>query len=172
VLHDPLLLDALEQFDSAPWQGTVYRHVLGSYPPDLANVRGARWNPPEVSALYVSREEETASAEGARVLEVQSVPPRVKRSIYELDVDLERVLDLTIGSRLTDVGLNNDDLRGDNFEACQRVGGAVAWIGHDGLLVPSARVAGGSNLVIYTSNQAPESEIRSLRHWEIEASPQ
>lgn len=167
MLHDPQLLDALEQFDSSPWQGTVYRHVLGSYAPDLANVRGARWNPPEVSALYVSIEEETAKAEGARVLEVQSVPPRVKRSIYELDVRLERVLDLTVGTRLADVGLTDSDLQADSFEACQRVGGAVAWIGHDGLLVPSARVTSGSNLVIYISNQAAESEIQSRRHWEI-----
>jgi RES domain-containing protein len=168
VLHDPQLLDALEQFDSAPWQGAVYRHVLGSYAPDLANVRGARWNPPEVSALYVSLEEDTAKAEGARVLEVQPVPPRIKRSIYELDVELERVLDLTSGTRLADIGLTDDDLQADSFDACQRVGGAVAWIGHDGLLVPSARVASGMNLVIYTSNQAGESEIQTRRHWEIE----
>jgi RES domain-containing protein len=168
VLHDPQLLDALEQFRSSPWRGTVYRHVLGPYAPDLANVRGARWNPPEVSALYVSLEEETAKAEGARVLEVQSVPPRVKRSIYELDVELERVLDLTTGTALAGVGLTDDDLQSDSFLACQRVGGAVAWLGHDGLLVPSARAAGGINLVIYTSNQASESEISSRRHWEIQ----
>ena len=168
MLHDPQLLDALEQLNSLPWRGTVYRHVLGSYAPDLANVRGARWNPPEVSALYVSLEEETAKAEGARVLEVQSVPPRVKRSIYELDVELERVLDLTAGTTLADVGLTDDDLQSDSFVACQEVGGAVAWLGHDGLLVPSARAAGGINLVIYTSNQASESEISPRRHWEIQ----
>lgn len=168
MLHDPRLLDALEQFDTEPWRGAVFRHVLGSYPPDLANVRGARWNPAEVSALYASLEEETATAEGNRVLEVQSVPPRVRRSMHELDVELERVLDLAVDDRLTEVGLTEDDLRGDNFEACQRVGGAVAWIGHDGLLVPSVRAEGGRNLVIYISNREPESEIRSLRQWEVD----
>lgn len=32
---------------------------------------------------------------------------------------------------------------------CQKIGDDVARIGADGLLVPSARLSGGSNLVIY-----------------------
>lgn len=171
MVHDPRLLDALEQFGAKAWEGKVFRHVLGSYAPDLANVRGARWNPPEVSALYVSLEEETARAEGDRVLAVQSVPPRISRSMYELGISLESVLDLTKAGQLEAVGLTEEDLQGDSFEACQRVGGAIAWVGHDGLLVPSARRDQGKNLVIYTANQAPESEIETRRQWAIESDP-
>jgi RES domain-containing protein len=169
VVHDPRLLDALEQFEAKAWEGSVFRHVLGPYAPNLANVRGARWNPPEVSALYVSLEEETARAEGDRVLAIQSVPPRVTRSIYELAISLESVLDLTGSGQLEAVGLTAEDLQGDSFEPCQRVGAAVSWVGHDGLLVPSARRDQGKNLVIYTANQAPESEIETRQHWTIES---
>jgi hypothetical protein len=35
----------------------------------------------------------------------------------------------------------------------------VAWLGHDGLLIPSVRDSDGSNLVIFTANQPPEAEI-------------
>lgn len=167
MVHDPVLLDALERFDGRPWTGVVQRHVLGSYPPDRANVRGARWNPPEVSALYVSLDRATAEAEGTRILEVQSVAPRVNRSIYELEVKLGSVIALSEVADLAAIGLSEDDLRNDDFEACQRVGGAVAWIGHDGLFVPSARLDGGRNLVIFTANMGPESDLQIQGHISI-----
>lgn len=160
MVHDPALLDALERFNGRRWTGAVHRHVLGANPPDRANIRGARWNPPEVSALYVSLNRATAEAEGNRLLEVQPVPPRVTRSIYEIHVNLENAIELSEAADLAAVGLSEDDLRNDDFEACQRVGGAVAWVGHDGLLVPSARLDGGQNLVIFTANLGPQSELQ------------
>jgi RES domain-containing protein len=84
VIHDPALLDALERFDTERWQGRVFRHLLGSAPPELANVRGARWNPPGTSALYASLAESTAKAEGDHLIAMQPVPPRAPRTIYEL----------------------------------------------------------------------------------------
>lgn len=167
MVHDPALLDALERFDSESWEGIVFRHVLGQTAPDRANVRGTRWNPPEVSALYVSLDRETAKAEGDRILEVQSVRPRVKRFIYELGLRLDRVLDLSEKAALAALGISEDELRGDSFEACQRVGSAVAWGEHDGLLVPSVRHEGGTNLVVYTANQAVESELEVRAKTEI-----
>lgn len=159
MVHDPALLDALEGFDNESWEGIAFRHVLGQTAPDRANTRGARWNPPEVSALYVSLDHETAKAEGDRILEVQSVRPRAKRFIYEFGLRLDRVLNLSGKVGLAAVGISEDELHGDSFEACQRVGGAIAWGGHDGLLVPSVRHEGGKNLVIYTANQAAEAEL-------------
>jgi RES domain-containing protein len=71
VIHDPALLDVLERFDAEAWQGRVYRHMLGSAPPELANERGARWNPPGTSAFYTSLAETTAKAEGDHVIAMQ-----------------------------------------------------------------------------------------------------
>jgi len=159
VVHDPALLDALERFDTEPWQGRVYRHMLGSAPPEFVNERGARWNPPGTPALYTSLAGTTAKAEGDHVIAMQPVPPRATRTIYELDVWIENLLDLTDAKRLTAVGITEEDFESIPWEPCQRVGGAVAWLGHDGLLIPSARDSDGKNLVIFTANQPAESEI-------------
>ncbi len=69
------------------------------------------------------------------------------------------LLDLTDAGRLAAIGITEEDFESIPWEPCQRVGGAVAWLGHDGLLIPSVRDRDGSNLVIFTANQPPESEI-------------
>jgi len=159
VIHDPALLDALERFDTEPWQGRVYRHMLGSAPPELVNERGARWNPPGTPAIYTSLAGTTAKAEGDHVIAMQPVPPRASRTIYELDISIKSLLDLTDAGRLAAIGVAEEDFESIPWEPCQRVGGAVAWLGHDGLLIPSVRDTDGSNLVVFTTNQAPGSEI-------------
>lgn len=159
MVHDPALLDALERFDTERWTGRVYRHMLGSASPELANERGARWNPPGTSTLYTSLAEATAKAGGDHVIAMQPVPPRATRTIYELDVSIENLLDLTDAGRLAAIGITEEDFESIPWEPCQRVGGAVAWLGHDGLLIPSVRDSDGSNLVIFTANRPPGSEI-------------
>lgn len=159
MIHDPALLDALERFGAECWQGRVFRHLLGSAPPELANVRGARWNPPGTSALYTSLAESTAKAEGDHLIAMQPVPPRASRTTYELEISLANLLDLTDTARFAAIGIVEDDFDSIPWEPCQRIGGAVAWLGHDGLLIPSVRDSGGSNLVILTANQPPTAEI-------------
>ena len=153
MVHDPALLDALERLDTENWQGRVFRHMLGSASPELANVRGARWNPPGTSALYTSLAEATAKAEGDHLIAMQPVPPRAPRTIFELEIAIANLLDLTDAARLAAIGIAEGDLDSIPWEPCQRIGGAVAWLGHDGLLIPSVRGSGGSNLVIFTANQ-------------------
>jgi RES domain-containing protein len=159
VVHDPALLDALERLDTENWQGRVFRHMLGSASPELANVRGARWNPPGTSALYTSLAEATAKAEGDHLIAMQPVPPRAPRTIYELEIAVANLLDLTDAARLAAIGIAEGDLGSIPWEPCQRVGGAVAWLGHDGMLIPSVRGSGGSNLVIFTANQPANAAI-------------
>lgn len=86
MIHDPALLDALERFDTEPWQGRIYRHMLGSAPPELANERGARWNPPGTSALYTSLTETTAKAEGDHVSRkaLKEDYPHIPEEAYEV----------------------------------------------------------------------------------------
>jgi RES domain-containing protein len=122
-------------------------------------VRGARWNPPGTSALYTSLAESTAKAEGDHLIAMQPVPPRASRTIYELDVSIASLLDLTDAARLAGIGVTEEDFESILWEPCQRIGGGVAWLGHDGLLIPSVRDSDGSNLVIFTANQPPEAEI-------------
>jgi hypothetical protein len=52
TIYAPELLDALETV-AKPWRGSVWRQVIGDLDPTRPNVRGARWNPAQVEALYL-----------------------------------------------------------------------------------------------------------------------
>ena len=163
------VLKVLEALESKPWGGTVWRHMFGDNPPTRENRLGARWNPAGVPAIYVSLNRGTALAEGEYAAAIQSLRPTVKRAIYKLLVRLGKVLDLSSRSVLHELGINEPELANVDHTDCQRIGGAVEWLEHDGLLVPSARSAGG-NLVIFTRKRGPDayfeiidSEVLKLR---------
>jgi hypothetical protein len=44
--------------------------------------------------------------------------------------------------------MTESDLSADDFTACQRVGTAVAWLGYDGMVVPSARADDGNVVIL------------------------
>jgi len=46
--------------------------------------------------------------------------------------------------------------------ACRRLGGAVHWLQHDGLLLPSAR-SSNINLVIFPANRSHDARLEILR---------
>jgi hypothetical protein len=47
------------------------------------------------------------------------------------------------------LGITDAVLSAPDHSLCRTIGGAVSWLGHGGMLVPSARRSGGTNLVIY-----------------------
>lgn len=145
--YDPAFLDIIESLPTRPWQGRAWRHMFNDYGPERINTAGARWNPPGVGAIYVALERDTAVAEGDHLIEVQ--PRRIfrRRVLYELSIDVGEVVDLTDPAALAATGLTMADVGSDDHTACRRVGGAIAWLGRGGILVPSARRA-GDNMVI------------------------
>lgn len=161
LIYDPAILDILQGLQAREWRGTVYRHMLANYPPDRDNTRGARWNPPGTAARYTSLEKETALAEAEYLLSSQGRRPRAVRTLYSISIQLLNVLDLTSRELLTRLGITGSRLRAADYSDCQAIGGAVAWLGHDGLLVPSARHA-GTNLVIYPINTDPDMEFEVI----------
>lgn len=166
IIHDPALLDSLESLGASSYEATVWRHMFNDYPPELANTRGARWNPSGTAAIYTSTVRETALAEAQHAIDVQPLRPRPRRRVlYELHVSLAQVIDLT-NDRHRSIGLSDDDLSADDFEACQTVGGAVAWLGYDGLLVPSAR-ADGTNVVVLVDALAADSHFERVGESEL-----
>jgi len=112
LIFPPDLLDQLQSFEVIPFEGVVYRHMLGDYPPDRANTRGARWNPPDVAAIYTSLRRETALAEADYRLGLEPYRPRVKRVIYSIQVKLLAVLDLSRREDLKKVGIAKTELEG------------------------------------------------------------
>lgn len=166
AIHDPVLLDQIEQLGTQPFEGHVWRHMFNDHPPELSNTRGARWNPPAVAAIYASLAPATALAEAQHAIDSQPLRPKPRRRVlYELRVALPSVVDLT-NERYKEVGLTDVDLGADDFLACQRVGGAVAWLGYDGLIVPSARAAGG-NVVVLVDSGAPGALFERIGETEI-----
>jgi RES domain-containing protein len=151
VIFDPALLDRLAALPATPWERDVYRHMFGGRPPDRVNILGARWNPPETGAIYVSLERAGALAEGDHLVAIQPLRPRATRTIYTIHVNLSNVLDLTDRALLAELGVDAAGLVADDFDGCPELGGAAAFLGHDAILVPSVR-AGAANIVLYTAN--------------------
>lgn len=154
---DPALLDFLESRVLEKWEDTPWREVLGDIDPLRPDLRGARWNPPGLEALYCSLTRETAKAEVDHLVSLQSVPIRRRRSVG-LDVELTRVVDLQDLRGLGHFGIEQPDLSGDDVAPPRLIGHAVAWLGCAGLLVPSVRHS-GVNLVIYTNQMAPSDRV-------------
>jgi RES domain-containing protein len=154
-LHDPDLLDAIERLGSESLsEFIVWRHMFNDNPPELANIRGARWNPPGLAAIYSSEEREIALAEGQHAIDSQPLRPRARRFLYELRVSADKALRIRL-SDLPALGLTEADLQSPDFGPCQRVGSHAAFLGYDALIVPSAR-ADGSNVVIFVNELAAE----------------
>lgn len=167
MIHDPALLDELERLDPTTFSGRVCRHMFNGLDPQLANTRGARWNPPGTAAAYLSLESDTAVAEADHSLTVQPVRPKPKsRELYEIDLNLERVLDLRVEGLLERLGVDEVALHGHPPAQCQAVGGAAAWLACDGLLVPSARV-NGSNLVVFVDRMDPDAALEIVSRTDL-----
>jgi RES domain-containing protein len=128
--------------------------MFAHFPPERENTVGARWNPREVPAIYTGLSREAVRAEAEYQLSLEPLRPRTRRTIYTMDVILSSVLDLTSDAALSDIGLSYEALAGSDYSLCQRVGGAVEHLDHDGLLVPNVRLPGAINLVIFPNRQS------------------
>jgi RES domain-containing protein len=149
MIYASKLLDDLQAAALPLWRGTVYRHMFGANPPDLRNTAGARWNDTDVPAIYTSLERETALAEADYYISLQPLRPKARRTLYTVAVSLGSVVGLTSPPTLDLLGITVDLIRGDDQSKCRVIGSAVNWLGHDGMLVPSARRDSGTNLVIF-----------------------
>jgi len=160
MAHDPDLLDQLEAFEVTSWNGVVYRFTASERPPEQENTTGARWNPPEVPAIYTALDRETLLAEFEHLLSLFAPTPRREAfRVYRIRLAVEGIVDLRVEDRLASVGISSVDVSSDDYSACQRVGGAASWLPRGGLLVPSARRPEGSNLVVFSHAQDADFEF-------------
>lgn len=151
MTRDLIAQEIIEALPAEEWIGTVYRVMFSNYPPDRENTVGARWNPPDIAAIYTSLTAETAIAEIAYHVAIQPRPLRsdLKRTLYEISVHLDAVVDLTAAiADLEAAGISKEKLLASDMAVSQAIGRTVTWFDRDGLLVPSAR-GPASNLVIY-----------------------
>jgi len=130
--------------------------MFGNFPPERENRRGARWNPPEVAAIYTSLARSVALAEADYHIALQPVRPRARRVLYRIGISLANVLDLSSFDAIEALSVARATFESMDYSSSQVVGGAAAFLGHDGILVPSARAA-GVNLVIFPEKQVASS---------------
>ncbi len=104
--------------------------------------RGAgRWNPQHLSVLYAAQEADGAIAEIHYLMSLgQSVfPSRLEHLLYEVEIKTDQMLMLADMNRLSELGVDEARYTEMLYERTQDIADAAAFLGFDGLIVPSAR---------------------------------
>lgn len=161
-IRDRRLLDALEAVAQAPWAGTVWRSVREGRDPLACWRSGGRWDDGSLDVLYTSESREAAIAERRfHLYRGQPIPPsRVRYELYELRVSLEAVMRFSDPAALAAVGMETARYgrlsyleRQRETPRSQEIAEACAFIGADGLLVPSAREPASNTLIVFCEQE-------------------
>ncbi len=161
MIYDRKIVARLEDCTPKAWEGTAFRHMFATFSPERQNSRGARWNPPETAAIYTSLTREIVLAEADYYINLEPFRPKVVRKIYEIDIGLHSVLDLSSWDSLAALGVEKSAFSVSDYACTQMIGGAAEWLKHDGILVPSAR-GHGINLVIFPNQQSQDYRFEVL----------
>lgn len=118
---------------------------------------GGRYNPPnEFGALYTSLDAATATKEAARGLAFRGIDPTQfpvgARWVYELEVKLEAVIDLSDSAVLEKLGLDLDALTGSDVRITRSIAAQARSSGYQALIAPSAASPGSKNLIVFVDN--------------------
>ena len=138
---DDRLLDLVGAIEGQPFEGTMWR-VVKTGRDVLNGSRGTgRWNTAEMSVLYGAAEREGALAEiHFHLSRGQSVfPSRMRHDVFELAVKTSQTLVLADMGQLERLGIDQSRYRELLYNRTQEIGAAAAFLGFDGLMVPSAR---------------------------------
>jgi hypothetical protein len=155
MIHDQALLDKLSALPAERYEGEVFRVTGVTADPLASSVNGGRWAPPsrdgaEVSVLYTSLERDGALAEVVSYLVLLTPRPSKPLKVSRLAVATAKTLRLA-RTRLEHLGVDLVRYGERDYGATQTIGAALAFLGFDGLIAPSARW-NCSNLTIFTSN--------------------
>lgn len=155
---DEGLVQRIDARGTTPWSGTCFRYTAAHRDPlsgEGARRFGGRWNPPLLfSAIYLADSAQACMVEVERAARTASTTAeKLLEAPYRLHTvgtnDLA-VLDLTTPEAREAVGLEDEDIHGEDWSACQAVGHAAWFLHVQGLLVPAA---GGVGLVITAYEQ-------------------
>jgi RES domain-containing protein len=139
------------EIDRVPLGGTWWRQVRSGLDPlELREPRAdGRWQRGQVTgAIYLADEEPTAWAEWYRALAELALPPTVwlPSELWQVEVTLDEVADLSDEERLARVGLDPPEPDRRSWPPYQDVGQAISREGCQGLIAQSA--ARPDNLVL------------------------
>lgn len=112
------------------------------------------------AVLYTSLEREGALAEISFHWSQLTPLPTKPLALHRLGIRTHNTLRL-LRADLSQLGVNSDHLAEMNYERTQEIGAAVAFLGHDGLIAPSARWQ-CDNLMVFNDNQSVTSELEVI----------
>lgn len=147
------------------WHGTLFRFHTVDFPApkdvlsgDGARWRGGRWNAPGLATLYGSTTDTTALEECKANDRYYGVETKSPRLLVAIEARLNRVLDLTNPDIRRALDLTLTELAAEDWRKLlaagkesftQTLGRATAAAASSGLLVRSATVRRGVNVVIF-----------------------
>lgn len=168
------LLDAIDALPRQPFSGTIWRIVNEGRDPLQGRPAGARWDPGTLDVIYASLAADGARAEIFFHFSRQPVfPSKVRSILHGIRARTAKTLELADLAAAKTLGVLPDRYADLDYAATQAIGDAAAFLGFDGLLVPSARWA-CQNLVVFTERVGPsdlvieESEAVDWNLWRRE----
>ena len=172
MIHEQALVDQLSILPAEQFDSEVFRTTRAGADPLASSINGGRWAPAaqgasDVPVLYTSLDRDGALAEvvsylieltpmpGPRPLKVARLAVSTAKTLRLARVDLER--------------LNIDMARyGErDYLRTQSIGAAVAFLGLDGLIAPSARWR-CDNLMIFTENHSLHQKLEVIDAEDVE----
>jgi RES domain-containing protein len=151
LIHDPDLLERLGGLPREKFEGECFRATPKSLNPLAPSTRGGRWAPPgEVAVLYMSLARDGALAEIAFHWGQLSPLPSKPAALHHLRVTTRNTLRL-VRADLDTLGVSAAAYATINYKQTQAIGAAVAFLGCDGLIVPSVRWD-CAHLIVFTDN--------------------
>lgn len=150
---DEDVVQRVNDLGAKPWSGQTFRHTSAGRDPLSgmgARLNGGRWNPRNVfSTIYLAQPVTTCLGELDRLAAASGVTPgdllRASRALHTIEVHDVPILDLREEAALQYVGLSLEDIRDDDWTACQTVGHAAYFLEMAGVVAPSAT---GNGLVV------------------------
>ena len=166
TLHRPprpkALLDAIDMENPTAYGGRLWRVVTDGFDPLRPSRAGGRWDDGSFDALYTAASRDGALAESwFHMAKGQPiVPSKIAKRLFQIEADLQRVLDLSGDGRLALLGVNVATYgrlsyvqRVEEYPSLQQIGEAAFFYEYQAVIVPSARWP-GTNVVIMTEHVA------------------
>ena len=167
MIHANELLDRISSFSSESFAGEIFRATRMNLDPIAPSSCGGRWAPRNgCPVLYSSLLPEGALAEIAFHWGMLSPLPSKPVKLHRLRAQAKETLRL-LRSDFSALGIDPARYDGTNYARTQEIGAALAFLGYDGLIAPSARWD-CDNLMIFTDNLADPARIELIDSEEID----
>lgn len=154
------LLDAIDAETPTAFKGRLWRVVSDGFDPLRPSRAGGRFDDGSFDVLYTSASRDGALSESwfhaARGQPI--LPSKVSKRLYQIEADLQRVLDLSAVGKLAQLGVNMAAYgrlsyvqRVEEYPSLQQIGEVAFFYEYQAVIVPSARWP-GANVVIMTEH--------------------